>query len=200
MFRQVKSNNSEKARTKACRAVSVSLFCFSTLLLSACSTQPKKDANKNLFEQALILQQVQGSQPINISSNVHSHSLNWEFPDTQMQLSVQQKRALYDLCLLVDDFSMQTLRIDLGPDWLSSHTRGKHIRLLVPRGINIQQTYKPQMKAGSVVLTLVREADTNNSSGAIKNVSPSQNFSQNQNVSKSKYVPSTASEGEDFYE
>jgi len=71
---------------------------------------------------------------------------------------------------------------------------------LVPRGINIQQTYKPQMKAGSVVLTLVREADTNNSSGAIKNVSPSQNFSQNQNVSKSKYVPSTASEGEDFYE
>ena len=198
MFRQVTFNKPVRATTKARRFISVSLFCLSTLSLSACSTQPKKDANKNLLEQALILQQVQGSQPTNISSEVHS--LSWDFPNTQMQLSEQQKRALYDLCLLVDDFSMQTLRIELGPDWLSSHTRGKHIRLLVPRGINIQQTYKPQMKAGSVVLTLVREADRDNSGGARNNVSPSPTFSQNQNMSESKDASSAGLIGRGFYE
>ena len=126
------------------------------VVVSGCSTSPKKDANKDLFQQALILQKT--VQPAALR-NTETHELVWQFVPTETELDSEKINALFNLLISTQNLQSHQLVIELGPDWLASHLRGQLIRAFVPRGVLVQQTYKANMKAHTAKLYLVMKEE-----------------------------------------
>lgn len=124
------------------------------ICLSGCSTPNKKQQNKSLFEQALVIQQFKGTAGKQQSSA--DEVLTWKFNVGQYQLSDEQRKELLTYCLAIARGQSPLVKISLGPDWLSSYKRGNQIRLLIPRGFKIEQQYNPKMDENSVTVEIGR--------------------------------------------
>jgi hypothetical protein len=117
-----------------------------SLLMLGCASTTNKDANKNLFEQALVLQQVKGSQNDQSGSGTMANkpigeTILWQFAPLQYQPSKIQKRELFLWFANIEHYSNNPVVLTLGPDWISSYKRGNILRNMIPRGIVIEQHY-----------------------------------------------------------
>ena len=129
-----------------------------TSQFSGCATSPGKN-NKNIFEQALILQQVSpadnkavlSTRTEKISSD---QPLVWNFPQGEKHIKQQQVTEFYSWLATVKNFEGALLVLEQGPDWLTSIKRGDHIRSFVPRGLKVRQVYQAKMPAHQVRLSL----------------------------------------------
>jgi hypothetical protein len=139
------------------------------LLMVGCASTPKKDANKNLFEQALVLQETKTSKPINVRVDKTDH-VQWQFGETQYQPNPKQKRQLFLWFSQID--SNNPIVLQLGPDWMSSYKRGNNLRKMIPRGIVIEQQFDASLQKNEVIFTL-KSASTSLENGG-RNESSSQ--------------------------
>ncbi len=125
-----------------------------------CASTPAKDANKNLFEQALILQKVKVSTPHQSQKNrVQKENIQWQFDPTQYQPNSQQKRELFIWFSQLESYSDNPILLQLGPDWVSSYKRGNNIRKMIPRGIIIEQKFDASLPNHEVIFTLKTPPD-----------------------------------------
>jgi len=145
------------------------------LQLVGCASTVEKDANKNLFEQALVLQQVKTNSPIinGASNNVHSSKnvivntsdkIEWKFSAQQVQPNSTQKQELFLWFSQLTNYNDNPILLQLGPDWISSYKRGNVLRNMIPRGILIQQQYDDTLPEHKVIFSL------KNSSAVLANV------------------------------
>jgi translation initiation factor IF-1 len=146
------------------------IVLFAALQLAGCASTVEKNANKNLFEQALVLQQVKTNSPImNGTSNNgqlnNRHSNNnvlvntrdkveWEFSAQQVQPSSSQKQELFLWFSQLTNYNDNPILLQLGPDWISSYKRGNVLRSMIPRGILIQQQYDDKLPEHKVIFSL----------------------------------------------
>jgi len=115
-----------------------------------CATTTKKDANKNLFEQALVLQKVNAGA----HSNNQKSKIQWQFTPLQFDLNKQQKFDLFVWLSKMGNYSNNPIVLQLGPDWISSYKRGNNLRKMIPRGIVIEQQYDADLPSHQVVFSL----------------------------------------------
>ena len=121
-----------------------------------CASTPEKDANKNLFEQALVLQEIKASTPRGNRVNrveIIDH-VQWKFDEKQYQPNLEQKRQLFLWFSQIDSYSDNPILLQLGPDWLSSYKRGNNLREMIPRGIVIEQQFDTSLEKNEVIFTL----------------------------------------------
>lgn len=124
-----------------------------------CASTKSKDANKNLFQQALVLQQVKGnksnkgSEAADASTGL-SDKILWQFSPLQYEPNKAQKRELFLWFANLEAFSNNPVVLTLGPDWISSYKRGNVLRNMVPRGIVIEQQYDVNLPKHQVRFTL----------------------------------------------
>ncbi len=123
--------------------------------MAGCASTREKDANKNLFEQALVLQEVKAST-VNKSQKdlVQKERIQWQFEATQFQPNAKQKRELYIWFSQLESYSDNPILLQLGPDWMSSYKRGNNIRKMIPRGIIIEQQFDASLPENEVVFSL----------------------------------------------
>lgn len=115
-----------------------------------CATTANKDANKNLFEQALVLQKVNtGAHSAN-----QSKKIQWQFTPLQLEPNKQQKFDLFTWLSKIENYRTSAIVLQLGPDWISSYKRGNNLRQMIPRGIVIEQQYKADLPLHQVVFSL----------------------------------------------
>lgn len=135
------------------------------LQLVGCASTVEKDANKNLFEQALVLQKVKTHSPIinSASNNVNStknvivntsDKVEWKFSAQQVQPNFAQKQELFLWFSQLTNFNDNPILLQLGPDWISSYKRGNVLRNMIPRGILIQQQYDDTLPEHKVIFSL----------------------------------------------
>jgi hypothetical protein len=135
------------------------------LQLVGCASTVEKDANKNLFEQALVLQKVKTHSPIinSASNNVNStkniivntnDKVEWEFSAQQVQPNFTQKQELFLWFSQLTNYNDNPILLQLGPDWISSYKRGNVLRNMIPRGILIQQQYDDTLPEHKVIFSL----------------------------------------------
>ena len=135
------------------------------LQLVGCASTVEKDANKNLFEQALVLQKVKTNSPIinSASNNVNStkniiintnDKVEWEFSAQQVQPNFTQKQELFLWFSQLTNYNDNPILLQLGPDWISSYKRGNVLRNMIPRGILIQQQYDDTLPEHKVIFSL----------------------------------------------
>lgn len=151
-----------------CLVVFLKLLLIVTLLglFSGCATSHGKQ-NKNIFEQALILQQVapdnraktkrterSNQSNLSISTNSSATTLRWSFVQGNVLLSPAQINELYAWLSGIGQLDGALLLLKQGPDWLSSIKRGEHIRQYIPRGLKVRQIYQATMPAHQVQLQL----------------------------------------------
>jgi hypothetical protein len=120
-----------------------------------CASTQKKGANKNLFEEALVLQEVKAIKPQGARVN-KADSINrvqWTFDETQYQPNSEQKRQLFLWFSQVENYSNNPVVLQLGPDWMSSYKRGNNLRKMIPRGIIIEQQFDNNLPKNEVVFT-----------------------------------------------
>lgn len=128
--------------------------------LMGCSSIAEKDANKDLFQQALVLQKVQGNArlsprtEVNRIENSISSQLQWQFDATQIEPNITQRQELFLWFSQVEDYANTPILLQLGPDWISSYKRGNVIRKMIPRGIVIEQKYDPSLPKHKVQFSL----------------------------------------------
>lgn len=115
-----------------------------------CATTANKDANKNLFEQALVLQKVNTGA----HSNNQKSKIQWQFTPLQFEPNKQQKFDLFVWLSKMDNYSNNPILLQLGPDWISSYKRGNNLRKMIPRGIVIEQQYDADLPSHQVVFSL----------------------------------------------
>ena len=129
---------------------------MAALLMIGCASTPEKDANKNLFEQALVLQEIKASTPRGNRVNrieIIDH-VQWKFDEKQYQPNLEQKRQLFLWFSQIDSYSDNPILLQLGPDWLSSYKRGNNLRKMIPRGIVIEQQFDTSLEKNEVIFTL----------------------------------------------
>lgn len=140
------------------------------LVLQGCALKPENH-NQSIFEQALVLQQVaptqagpgqqaDSSQRSGFSQQTHQSEVNWSFPAGETTLSDAQVSELFNWLAIesrekASDYKGFVLLLRQGPDWLSSHNRGKSIRNLIPRALTVRQEYHPDMQPHRVSLKMV---------------------------------------------
>lgn len=140
------------------------------LSLSGCASTVEKDANKNLFQQALVIQKVKTNSDFSKSSlsTEHSSSINnvasldkieWLFSAQQVQPSAKQKYELFVWFSQLTNYSDHPILLKLGPDWISSYKRGKALRKMIPRGILIEQQYDDRLPKHKVIFSLKGTAE-----------------------------------------
>lgn len=142
-----------------------------TLLIAlcvGCATTKHKDANKNLFEQALVLQQVNSTAQVN-DNRRHSKSdeINWQFSPAQVAPNKAQKQALFNWFAQIENYTDNPVLLQLGPDWISSYKRGNVLRNMVPRGIVIEQRYVADMTPHQVHFSF-KKADDNKAESKLR--------------------------------
>lgn len=118
-----------------------------------CASTSKKDVNKNLFEQALVLQKVKASTPPDARADRSDH-VQWQFDETQYQPNPEQKRQLFLWFSQIDSYSNNPIVLQLGPDWMASYKRGNNLRKMIPRGIVIEQQFDASLQNNEVIFTL----------------------------------------------
>jgi hypothetical protein len=140
------------------------------LQLAGCASTVEKDANKNLFEQALVLQKVKANSPImggtanklqssNRQSNKRvmvntSDKVEWTFSAQQIQPNLAQKQELFQWFSQLSHYNDNPVVLQLGPDWISSYKRGNVLRNMIPRGLLIQQQYDDTLPEHKVIFSL----------------------------------------------
>ena len=150
------------------------LAAMLVLGLQGCALKPENH-NQSIFEQALVLQQVaptqagpgqqtDSSKPFSqrpdFSQQPHQSEVNWFFPAGETTLSDAQVTELFNWLAIesrekASDYKDFVLLLRQGPDWLSSHNRGKAIRNLIPRALTVRQEYHPDMQPHRVSLKMV---------------------------------------------
>lgn len=123
------------------------------LLMVGCASTAQKDVNKNLFEQALVLQKVKTNTPRDTRVENITH-IQWQFDKTQYKPNPEQKRQLFLWFSQIDSYSTNPILLRLGPDWISSYKRGNYLREMIPRGIVIEQQFDANLPENEVILTL----------------------------------------------
>ncbi|MEH6449546.1 MAG: hypothetical protein V7765_12800 [Oleispira sp.] len=124
------------------------------LQLSGCASTVEKDANKNLFQQALVLQKVKTSSPVaKIETLVHRDKVEWVFSAQQVQPNSAQKHELFVWFSQLTNYSDYPILLQLGPDWISSYRRGNVLRKMIPRGILIEQQYDDSLANHKVIFS-----------------------------------------------
>jgi hypothetical protein len=126
------------------------LILINIAMLMGCSSVPQKDANKNLFQQALALQNSKSTP----SKSHGDGNIQWIFETEQFQPSDQQRQALFLWLAQLQDYSNNPVLLRLGPDWLSSYKRGNAIRKMIPRGIVIEQQFDTRLVKHKVIFSL----------------------------------------------
>lgn len=129
---------------------------MAALLMMGCASTLEKDANKNLFEQALILQKIKASTPRSVRVNRAEKvdHVQWKFDEKQYQPNLEQKRQLFLWFSQIDSYSNNPILLQLGPDWISSYKRGNNLRKMIPRGIVIEQQFDTSLEKNEVIFTL----------------------------------------------
>lgn len=150
--------------------VLILIVLAAALQLAGCASTVEKDANKNLFQQALVLQKVKTSSPVldGPSNNRHlithrsdknqivnsSDKVEWDFSAQQVQPNVTQKQELFLWFSQLTNYNDNPIILQLGPDWISSYKRGNVLRNMIPRGILIQQQYVDTLPEHKVIFSL----------------------------------------------
>jgi hypothetical protein len=119
----------------------------SALQLIGCASTVKKDANKDIFKQALVLQEIKPTAQ-------KKTQIKWQFSAQQVQPESNQKHELFLWFSTLTDYSESPILLQLGPDWISSYKRGNALRKMIPRGIVIQQKYDDQLPEHTVIFSL----------------------------------------------
>lgn len=158
-----------------------SCIVFLLLLSAGCATKQPQDVNKQLLDQALVLQEITPSRN-SPSNNTASHNtrsvitkqtqgqtsliphghmrdakrLVWQFSEKELQLSAGHIQQLYQWLTTLRQPQQFQLVLNIGPDWLSSYQRGKAIRAYIPRGLTIRQQYHKHMAPHQVTMSLVK--------------------------------------------
>lgn len=127
--------------------LSAFIVLLAVFQLIGCASTVEKDANKNIFQQALILQG-------NTTTVQSKNKIEWQFSALQIEPDSTQKHELFLWFSTLEDFSNTPILLQLGPDWVSSYKRGNALRKMIPRGILIQQKYDDQLPKHSVIFTL----------------------------------------------
>ncbi len=122
--------------------------------MMGCASTREKDANKNLFEQALVLQKVNASTDQAAQVGTQVDKIQWQFEATQFQPNAKQKRELYLWFSQLESYSSNPILLQLGPDWISSYKRGNNIRKMIPRGIVIEQQFDASLPKNQVIFSL----------------------------------------------
>ena len=122
--------------------------------MMGCASTREKDANKNLFEQALVLQKVNASTDQAAQLGTQVDKIQWQFEATQFQPNAKQKRELYLWFSQLESYSSNPILLQLGPDWMSSYKRGNNIRKMIPRGIIIEQKFDASLPKNQVIFSL----------------------------------------------
>ena len=136
-------------------------------MCAGCATTKHQDANKNLFEQALVLQQVKSSaQPSAMARTPIANEINWQFTAKQMKPSKAQKHELFMWFAKFENYSDNPVLLQLGPDWISSYKRGNILRNMVPRGVVIEQRYIADMPKHKVQFSFKKQIKPAISRGA----------------------------------
>jgi len=132
------------------------LIVFAAALqLSGCASTVEKDANKNLFQQALVLQKVKASSPVvNTVILPHRDKIEWIFSAQQVQPNSTQKHELFVWFSQLKNYSDNPILLQLGPDWISSYRRGNVLRKMIPRGILIEQQYDDSLAKHKIIFSL----------------------------------------------
>lgn len=125
------------------------------LQLSGCASTVEKDANKNLFQQALVLQKVKASSPVAKTAILpRRDKIEWVFSAQQVQPNPAQKHELFVWFSQLTNFSDNPILLQLGPDWISSYRRGNVLRKMIPRGILIEQQYDDSLAKHKIIFSL----------------------------------------------
>ena len=142
------------------------LFTFG---LQGCATKPDNH-NQTIFEQALVLQQVspastraaQHTIPTEYTPQnpAYRDEIIWSFPAGETTLTKAQVTELFHWLAIASrekasDYQGFVLLLRQGPDWLTSHNRGKTIRNRIPRALTIRQEYRPDMEPNQVSIKMV---------------------------------------------
>lgn len=149
------------------------LLILAMISMAGCATPNRNpDENKQLLDQALVLQEISPQRNasgqasgVNKANPEHGEQnsvrrdsrepLQWQFSKSTLTPSQQQIQQLYNWLAAVKQLQQAQLVLESGPDWLSSHKRGKAIRQYIPRGLKIRQQYQANMKPHLVTLTLI---------------------------------------------
>lgn len=137
-----------------------------------CSSVAEKGANKDLFQQALVLQEtkVPNSNLSNskglgggmkYSASEPYGAVEWKFSSEQFQPNHQQKQQLFLWLSQIQNYSDSPLLIRLGPDWLSSYKRGNSIRSMIPRGIVIEQQFDNKLAEHKIIISIKKQEESN---------------------------------------
>lgn len=129
------------------------------LQLIGCASTVEKDANKNLFQQALVLQKVNATGQSNQTvrkevMTTPGDRIDWLFTAKQVMPNATQKQELFLWFSQLSHYSDNPILLQLGPDWISSYRRGNAIRKMIPRGILIEQQYDDTLPEHSVTFSL----------------------------------------------
>jgi hypothetical protein len=134
------------------------------LQLAGCASTVEKDANKNLFQQALVMQKVQShgapdgtSGKTRINKKVvmaDQDKIEWIFSAQQMQPDATQKHELFMWFSQLKNYNDNPILLQLGPDWISSYKRGNVLRNMIPRGILIEQQYDDRLPEHQIIFSL----------------------------------------------
>ena len=122
------------------------------LQLMGCASTVEKDANKNLFQQALVLQKVKSVGQFN--NKQAADKIEWVFGAPQIQPNIEQKRELFLWFSTLTNFNDNPVLLQLGPDWITSYKRGNVLRKMIPRGILIEQKYDADLPKHKVIFSL----------------------------------------------
>lgn len=141
--------------------LSTVIVLLPVMLLVGCASNAKKDVNKDIFQRALILQDV---KPV---VSQLKNKIEWQFLDQQITPNSTQKHELFIWFSTLIDYNKTPILLQLGPDWISSYKRGNVLREMIPRGIAIQQKYNDQLPKDMVIFSLNNEIQTskNNQGG-----------------------------------
>jgi hypothetical protein len=156
---------------------------MASLQMMGCASTVEKDANKNLFQQALVLQKVKSAgqannnQPGNKQSRYQgvsskdqlttSDKIEWVFAAPQIQPNVEQKRELFLWFSTLTNFNDNPVLLQLGPDWITSYKRGNVLRTMIPRGILIEQKYDADLPKHKVIFSLKQKNTSLNVKGEL---------------------------------
>lgn len=152
------------------------MVLMSLVMLMGCSSITQKDANKDLFEQALVLQDTKSSSSQAGKKRASNRSvkkivanldgeIHWTFGSEQVQPSREQRQELFLWLSQLQDYSDNPVLLRLGPDWLSSYKRGNSIRKMIPRGIVIEQQFDTNLEKHKVIFSLKNKLDAKRHEG-----------------------------------
>ena len=146
------------------RNASLLIVLVAALQLAGCASTVEKDANKNLFQQALVMQKVQSHDATGNTSGkprvskkvatAHQDKIEWIFSAPQMQPDATQKHELFMWFSQLKNYNDNPILLQLGPDWISSYKRGNVLRQMIPRGILIEQQYDDTLPEHQIIFSL----------------------------------------------